>query len=203
MLDVTEPGVHTITAMVCTQLMETAVVRSAVATMEEIATSSSKIIEITSMIDGIAFQTNILALNAAVEAARAGEHGRGFAVVAGEVRTLAQRCSSAAQDIKRLISRSEATVSEGSERVSAAGDAMNRLVESINRVTQTISEMHIGVSEQSIAIALIDERMSDIDGMTQQNAALVEESTAASATLNEQAQGLSGLIGEFRLVESR
>ncbi|WP_186045184.1 methyl-accepting chemotaxis protein [Burkholderia gladioli] len=176
-----------------------AVVTSAVSTMDEIARASARITEIIGVIDGIAFQTNILALNAAVEAARAGEHGRGFAVVAGEVRTLAQRCATAAREIKDLIQSSEASVDTGAQRVQAAGAAMREIVEGIERVNRVIGEIDGAMNEQSIGISQIDRSVAEMDQATQQNAALVEQSTAASATLNEQAHGLSGIVGLFRL----
>ncbi|WP_186187750.1 methyl-accepting chemotaxis protein [Burkholderia gladioli] len=176
-----------------------AVVTSAVSTMDEIARASARITEIIGVIDGIAFQTNILALNAAVEAARAGEHGRGFAVVAGEVRTLAQRCATAAREIKDLIQSSEASVDTGAQRVQAAGAAMREIVEGIERVNRVIGEIDGAMNEQSTGISQIDRSVAELDQATQQNAALVEQSTAASATLNEQAHGLSGIVGLFRL----
>ncbi len=176
-----------------------AVVTSAVSTMDEIARASARITEIIGVIDGIAFQTNILALNAAVEAARAGEHGRGFAVVAGEVRTLAQRSATAAREIKDLIQSSEASVDTGAQRVQAAGAAMREIVEGIERVNRVIGEIDGAMNEQSTGISQIDRSVAEMDQATQQNAALVEQSTAASATLNEQAHGLSGIVGLFRL----
>ncbi|MDN7916786.1 methyl-accepting chemotaxis protein [Burkholderia gladioli] len=176
-----------------------AVVTSAVSTMDEIARASARITEIIGVIDGIAFQTNILALNAAVEAARAGEHGRGFAVVAGEVRTLAQRCATAAREIKDLIQSSEASVDTGAQRVQAAGAAMREIVEGIERVNRVIGEIDGAMNEQSTGISQIDRSVAEMDQATQQNAALVEQSTAASATLNEQAHGLSGIVELFRL----
>ncbi|WP_420957660.1 methyl-accepting chemotaxis protein [Burkholderia gladioli] len=175
------------------------VVTSAVSTMDEIARASARITEIIGVIDGIAFQTNILALNAAVEAARAGEHGRGFAVVAGEVRTLAQRCATAAREIKDLIQSSEASVDTGAQRVQAAGAAMREIVEGIERVNRVIGEIDGAMNEQSTGISQIDRSVAEMDQATQQNAALVEQLTAASATLNEQAHGLSGIVGLFRL----
>jgi methyl-accepting chemotaxis protein len=175
------------------------VVTSAVTTMDDIARSSARITEIIGVIDGIAFQTNILALNAAVEAARAGEHGRGFAVVAGEVRTLAQRSATAAREIKDLIQSSEASVGIGAQRVQAAGAAMRGIVEGIERVNRVIGEIDGAMHEQSTGISQIDRSVAEMDQATQQNAALVEQSTAASATLNEQAHGLSGIVGLFRL----
>jgi methyl-accepting chemotaxis protein len=175
------------------------VVTSAVSTMDDIARSSARITEIISVIDSIAFQTNILALNAAVEAARAGENGRGFAVVAGEVRTLAQRCATAAREIKDLIQASEASVGTGAQRVQAAGAAMLEIVEGIDRVNRVIGEIDSAMNEQSAGISQIDRSVAEMDQATQQNAALVEQSTAASATLNEQAHGLSRVVGLFRL----
>jgi len=175
------------------------VVTSAVATMEDIARSSARITEIIGVIDSIAFQTNILALNAAVEAARAGENGRGFAVVAGEVRTLAQRCATAAREIKDLIKASETSVSTGAQRVQAAGVAMQEIVAGIDRVNRVIGEIDGAMREQSAGIGQIDRSVAEMDQATQQNAALVEQSTAASATLNEQAHGLSGVVALFHL----
>lgn len=175
------------------------VVTSAVSTMDEIARSSARITEIIGVIDSIAFQTNILALNAAVEAARAGENGRGFAVVAGEVRTLAQRCATAAREIKDLIQASEASVGTGAQRVQAAGAAMQEIVAGIDRVNRVIGEIDGAMNEQSAGISQIDRSVAEMDQATQQNAALVEQSTAASATLNEQAHGLSRIVGLFKL----
>jgi len=177
------------------------VVTDAVTTMGAITQSSERITEIISVIDGIAFQTNILALNAAVEAARAGEQGRGFAVVAGEVRTLAQRSAAAAQEIKALIETSVQNVKSGTERVQAAGTTMNEIVNGITRVQRLVSEIHGAMTEQSTGISQIDRSVSEMDQATQQNAALVEESAAASAMLSEQARMLAETVARFRLRE--
>ncbi|CAJ0792596.1 hypothetical protein LMG7141_02678 [Ralstonia condita] len=175
------------------------VVSSAVSTMDEIARSSARITEIIGVIDSIAFQTNILALNAAVEAARAGENGRGFAVVAGEVRTLAQRSATAAREIKDLIQASEASVQTGAQRVQAAGATMHEIVAGIERVARIIGEIDGAMHEQSTGISQIDRSVAEMDQATQQNAALVEQSTAASSMLNEQAHSLARTVGLFRL----
>ncbi|VVE37758.1 methyl-accepting chemotaxis protein [Pandoraea soli] len=175
------------------------VVTDAVGTMAAITQSSERITEIISVIDGIAFQTNILALNAAVEAARAGEQGRGFAVVAGEVRTLAQRSAAAAQEIKALIETSVQNVKSGTERVQAAGTTMNEIVDGITRVQRLVSEINGAMTEQSTGISQIDRSVSEMDQATQQNAALVEESAAASAMLSEQARMLAETVARFRL----
>ncbi|MGC7405354.1 methyl-accepting chemotaxis protein [Pandoraea pneumonica] len=177
------------------------VVTDAVTTMGAITQSSERITEIIGVIDGIAFQTNILALNAAVEAARAGEQGRGFAVVAGEVRTLAQRSAAAAQEIKALIETSVQNVKSGTERVQAAGTTMNEIVNGITRVQRLVSEIHGAMTEQSTGISQIDRSVSEMDQATQQNAALVEESAAASAMLSEQARMLAETVARFRLRE--
>ncbi|WP_087721871.1 methyl-accepting chemotaxis protein [Pandoraea sp. PE-S2T-3] len=175
------------------------VVTDAVTTMGAITQSSQRITEIIGVIDGIAFQTNILALNAAVEAARAGEQGRGFAVVAGEVRTLAQRSAAAAQEIKALIETSVQNVKSGTERVQAAGNTMSEIVNGITRVQRLVSEIHGAMTEQSTGISQIDRSVSEMDQATQQNAALVEESAAASAMLSEQARMLAETVALFRL----
>ncbi|MDM8354757.1 methyl-accepting chemotaxis protein [Pandoraea communis] len=177
------------------------VVTDAVGTMAAITQSSERITEIIGVIDGIAFQTNILALNAAVEAARAGEQGRGFAVVAGEVRTLAQRSAAAAQEIKALIETSVHNVKSGTERVQAAGTTMHEIVDGIARVQRLVSEIHAAMTEQSAGISQIDRSVSEMDQATQQNAALVEESAAASAMLSEQARMLAETVARFRLRE--
>jgi len=168
-------------------------------TMEDIRTSSSQIVEITAVIDSIAFQTNILALNAAVEAARAGEQGRGFAVVAAEVRTLANRSAVAAREIKALIGASAENVKLGTIKVQQARDTMNTIVESVERVSEVIGEIHAGSNAQSSSIASINVAVSQLDEMTQQNAAVVEESAAAAQNLQDQASGLRDVAGRFRL----
>ncbi len=170
-----------------------------VETINSINASSRKIVEIISVIDGIAFQTNILALNAAVEAARAGEQGRGFAVVATEVRNLAQRSASAAKEIKELISESVSKVEAGSKLVNQAGSTMDEVVESIQNVTTTVAEISTSSREQSQAVNQIRQAISSLDGVTQQNAALVEEAAAAAASLNEQAAHLSDVVSVFKL----
>jgi len=177
------------------------VVKDAVTTMDEISQSSQRITEIIRVIDGIAFQTNILALNAAVEAARAGEQGRGFAVVAGEVRTLAQRSASSAQEIKTLIEASVQNVKSGTQRVQAAGSTMTEIVDGINRVQRMVSEIHGAMAEQSTGLGQIDRSVADMDQATQQNAALVEQSTAASGMLSDQARVLADAVARFKLRE--
>ena len=175
------------------------VVSQVVTTMQEINASSGKIADIIGVIDGIAFQTNILALNAAVEAARAGEQGRGFAVVAGEVRILAQRSAQAAKEIKTLINASVEKVGTGTELVGSAGSTMNEIVASVQRVTDIIGEIRAATSEQSQGIAQVNATMNQLDQMTQQNSALVEESTAAADSLREQAMKLTEVVALFRV----
>lgn len=170
-----------------------------VGTMKSIDDSAKQISEIISVIDGIAFQTNILALNAAVEAARAGEQGRGFAVVAGEVRTLAQRSATAAKEIKSLISSSVERVEVGSQLVAKAGETMSEIVDSVQRVRGTIGDITVAAEEQSEGIGQVNSAVSLLDQMTQQNAALVEQSAAAASSLQEQANKLSSLVDTFRL----
>lgn len=175
------------------------VVAQVVDTMKGINDSSRKIADIISVIDGIAFQTNILALNAAVEAARAGEQGRGFAVVASEVRSLAGRSADAAKEIKTLISDSVQRVEQGSALVDRAGSTMNEVVSSIRRVTDIMGEISAASSEQSAGVAQVGEAVSQMDQATQQNAALVEEMAAAASSLRSQAQDLVKTVAVFKL----
>jgi methyl-accepting chemotaxis protein len=168
-------------------------------TMSDINASSKKISDIISVIDGIAFQTNILALNAAVEAARAGEQGRGFAVVASEVRSLAGRSADAAKEIKNLIGDSVARIDAGSRLVTDAGHTMSEIVSSVQRVSDIIGEITSATDNQSHGIGEINESVVQLDQMTQQNAALVEQSAAAAESLREQAEGLAQLVGTFKL----
>jgi methyl-accepting chemotaxis protein-3 (ribose and galactose sensor receptor) len=167
--------------------------------MAKINESSKKIEDITSVINSIAFQTNILALNAAVEAARAGEQGRGFAVVAGEVRNLAQRSAVAAKEIEGLIAESVATIRVGSDQVSRTGEAMNAIISSVSRVNELMDHISTASDEQHHGISQIEKAVTEMDGVTQQNAALVQESAAAAASLEEQAQHLTHAVSAFRL----
>ncbi|QFS42428.1 methyl-accepting chemotaxis protein [Burkholderia cepacia] len=168
-------------------------------TMTDISASSAKIAEITGIIEGIAFQTNILALNAAVEAARAGEQGRGFAVVASEVRSLAQRSSSAAKEIRELISQSVRKIEDGSHIANNAGDTMSEVTHAISRVTDIMGEIAAASSEQSRGIEQVNLAITQMDGVTQQNAALVEQAAAASKSLEEQGNRLAEAVSLFRL----
>ncbi len=176
-----------------------AVVAEVVTTMQEIAQSSKKIADIIGVIDGIAFQTNILALNAAVEAARAGEQGRGFAVVASEVRSLASRSAEAAKEIKSLINASVERVEMGARQVNEAGQSVNEIVSQVKRVSDLINEISGATTEQSSGIALVGDAVNQLDQVTQQNAALVEESAAAAESLRHQAARLSDAVAVFRL----
>lgn len=176
-----------------------AAVAQVVGTMEAINTSSRKIVDIIGVIDGIAFQTNILALNAAVEAARAGEQGRGFAVVASEVRSLAGRSADAAKEIKALITDSVDKVGVGTQQVAQAGETMQEIVTGIQRVSDIVSEIASASREQSQGIVQINQAVTHLDSVTQQNAALVEETSAASAALQDQARQLAGVAGAFKL----
>ncbi len=175
------------------------VVSEVVSTMDEIHASSRKIVDIIGTIDGIAFQTNILALNAAVEAARAGEQGRGFAVVASEVRSLAQRSAEAAREIKTLIGGSVDRVETGSRLVKDAGSTMDEIVSSVQRVSDIIGEISAASSEQSQGIGQVNTAVRQLDQMTQQNAALVEQSAAAAESLKDQATRLAQVVSAFRL----
>ena len=175
------------------------VMTQVVETMRSINDSSKKIVDIIGVIDGIAFQTNILALNAAVEAARAGEQGRGFAVVASEVRSLAQRSAAAAKEIKALIGDSVGKVDAGTALVDQAGETMREVVDSIGRVTLMMSDITTASQEQSAGIEEVNQAIGQMDQVTQQNAALVEEAAAAAASLQEQANNLAQIVSVFRV----
>jgi len=175
------------------------VVSQVVDTMEAIKESSRKIVDIIGVIDGIAFQTNILALNAAVEAARAGEQGRGFAVVASEVRNLAQRSAAAAKEIKALIGDSVEKVDGGATLVNEAGQTMELIVTSVKQVADIMSEITAASEEQSLGIEQVNEAINQMDEMTVQNAALVEQSAAAAQSMNDEAVVLSKAVAVFKL----
>jgi methyl-accepting chemotaxis protein len=177
------------------------VIGQVVVTMSSINESSKKIVDIISVIDGIAFQTNILALNAAVEAARAGEQGRGFAVVAAEVRTLAQRSAAAAKEIKQLIGDSVHKVENGTRLVDQAGKTMEQIVASVKRVTDIMREIAAASQEQSSGIEEVNQAITQMDQVTQQNAALVEEAAAAAESMQAQAQSLMQAVSVFKLAE--
>ena len=180
-----------------------AVVQQVVQTMGAINQSSRKIVDIISVIDGIAFQTNILALNAAVEAARAGEQGRGFAVVASEVRSLAGRSSAAAKEIKSLIDESVANVGIGTKLVDEAGTTMTEIVDSVRKVTGVMADIQSASDEQTLGISQINEAIRLMDNNTQQNAALVEEAAAAASSMQSQAANLAQAVSVFKLASSR
>jgi methyl-accepting chemotaxis protein len=175
------------------------VVSQVVDRMGEIASASGRIADITSVIDGIAFQTNILALNAAVEAARAGDHGKGFAVVAAEVRALAQRSATASREIKVLIGDSVAKVESGSKLVEGAGATMRVIVADVERVSGVVRDICAAATTQSQGLGEVNTAVHQLDDATQQNAALVEQSTAAAESLREQAGSLQELVHRFRL----
>jgi methyl-accepting chemotaxis protein len=177
------------------------VVGQVVSTMGEINQSSQKIHDIIGVIDGIAFQTNILALNAAVEAARAGEAGRGFAVVAGEVRSLAGRSAEAAREIKALIGNSVEKVNTGAALVHDAGGTIAEIVDNAQKVSSFIADITTASAEQSQGIGEVNSAVGQLDQMTQQNAALVEQAAAAAASLRDQAQRLSQVVAVFKLAE--
>ena len=179
------------------------VVAEVVDTMKGINDSSRKISDIISVIDGIAFQTNILALNAAVEAARAGEQGRGFAVVASEVRSLAGRSAEAAKEIKSLINTSVERVEQGTALVDQAGITMSEVVSSIRRVTDIVGEISSASAEQSSGVSQIGEAVNQMDQVTQQNAALVEQMAAAASSLKVRAQELVGTVAVFKLTQDK
>ncbi|WP_313570754.1 methyl-accepting chemotaxis protein [Pantoea piersonii] len=177
-------------------------VNGVVKTMTNISGSSKKIAEITNVINSIAFQTNILALNAAVEAARAGEQGRGFAVVASEVRSLAQRSAQAAKEIESLIAESVNLIKDGSHQVGEAGETMGEIVEAVRRVTDIMSEIAAASDEQSRGIQQVSQAVTEMDNVTQQNASLVEEASAAAASLEDQAGKLTKAVAAFRLQDT-
>ncbi|MCK7337697.1 methyl-accepting chemotaxis protein [Enterobacter cloacae] len=176
-----------------------AVTREVIETMNTIAANSKRIEDITSVINSIAFQTNILALNAAVEAARAGTQGRGFAVVASEVRTLAQKSAVAAKDIENLIAQSVSSVKNGAELVGRSGEVIDSIISSVNKVNTLMEQISVASEEQSRGISQVGQAVTEMDGVTQQNAALVQQSAAATASLEEQAQQLTRSISSFSL----
>ncbi len=178
-----------------------AVIAQVVQTMGSIADSSRRIVDITGVIDAIAFQTNILALNAAVEAARAGDQGRGFAVVAAEVRTLAQRCASSAKEIKQLIATSVTQVQDGTRLVDGAGKTMAEIVAAAQRVSAIVAEIAVASHQQAGGIEEVNQAMGNMDRVTQQNAALVEEASAAAESLKEQANRLVRAVAVFQVGE--
>ena len=175
------------------------VVSHVIDTMGSITASSKKIVDIIGVIDGIAFQTNILALNAAVEAARAGDAGRGFAVVASEVRSLAQRSSQAAKDIKALITNSSGQVQEGVALVNKAGASLTEIVESIKKVADIVSAIASASGEQSTGLEQVSSALAQMDDVTQQNSALVEQNAAAAKALEQQSQGMDQQVSFFRI----
>jgi methyl-accepting chemotaxis protein len=178
-------------------------VHGVVGGMGKIDQSSRRMADITGVIEGIAFQTNILALNAAVEAARAGEQGRGFAVVASEVRALAQRSAEAAKEIRSLIQQSVTQISDGSKQAEGAGKVIDEIVVSVQQVNQLISEIAVASSEQSAGVGEINKAILQLEGVTQQNAALVEEASAASLTFQDQADRLRDLVARFKVTEEQ